>query len=221
MALDVADAKRLLAGFAGSVYHPILMTALQTGLRLSELLALQWRDLNPVAMTLKVERAIEVTREFGKILKEPKNRRSQRTIVIDPSLVAMLQTERERHLRLRAGVPDGTKVSLRAIKLPANALIFPAPPADGVFDFTKLRNGKTVTRECRERFRKLGFPKLRFHDLRATHGTTLLDAGVPVHTVASRLGHSPEVLLRLYAKRTRKADTSTSGVLADFAKELL
>ena len=43
--------------------------------------------------------------------------------------------------------------------------------------------------------------------------TLLLDKGVPVHVVAARCGHDPAVLLRSYAKRTRKADTSAAAVM--------
>ena len=42
----------------------------------------------------------------------------------------------------------------------------------------------------------------------------LLDAGMPVHVVAARCGHDPAVLLRTYAKRTRKADTSAAETIA-------
>jgi len=49
--------------------------------------------------------------------------------------------------------------------------------------------------------------------LRGTHETLLLDAGVPVHVVAARCGHDPAVLLRTYAKRTKKADTSAAAVI--------
>jgi integrase len=43
-------------------------------------------------------------------------------------------------------------------------------------------------------------PKVRFHDLRHIHATLLLRAGVPVHVVAARLGHSdPAITLRVYA----------------------
>ena len=69
--------------------------------------------------------------------------------------------------------------------------------------------------------RKLGFPELRFHDLRGSHETLLLDAGVPVHVVAARCGHDPAVLLRSYAKRTRKADTSAAAVIGALAKNVL
>jgi integrase len=39
------------------------------------------------------------------------------------------------------------------------------------------------------------------HHLRATHTTLLLDRGVPVHTVAERIGNDSAGLLRNYAKR--------------------
>jgi integrase len=80
--------------------------------------------------------------------------------------------------------------------------MFPSPVEP--FSCTRLRHGKSVTKEARRRFRKLGFATLRFHDLRVSHETALLDAGVPVHVVAARCGHDPAVLLRNYAKRTAR-----------------
>jgi hypothetical protein len=49
----------------------------------------------------------------------------------------------------------------------------------------------------------------------------LLDAGVPVHVVAARCGHDPAVLLRVYAKRTKKADTSAAAILGAMSKAML
>jgi hypothetical protein len=49
----------------------------------------------------------------------------------------------------------------------------------------------------------------------------LLDAGVPVHVVAARCGHDPAVLLRVYAKRTKKADTSAAGIIGAMSKAML
>jgi integrase len=46
-----------------------------------------------------------------------------------------------------------------------------------------------------------GVPRLRFHDLRHTHATILLSAGVPVHEIADRLGHADATItLKVYAK---------------------
>jgi len=94
--------------------------------------------------------------------------------------------------------------------------MFPNP-----FTFTELRTPNAVTMEFVRKARKLGFPNLRFHDLRGTHETLLLDAGVPIHVVAARCGHDPAVLLRNYAKRTRKADTSAAAVIGALAKGVL
>ena len=51
----------------------------------------------------------------------------------------------------------------------------------------------------------------------------LLDRGVPVHTVAERIGDDPAVLLRTYAKRKRKqtADTSVASVIDALASSFL
>jgi integrase len=218
-ALDQVELKRLLDGFRGSVLHPIVATAAFTGCRLGELLALRWTDLDVATATLRIERSVERTKEFGRRIKPPKTWRGKRTIEIVPSLLAMLVALRETYLRLTAGVADGMAVDLSLVRLPAEALMFPSPVEP--FNFNRLRNPNGVTRETRARFRKLGFPKLRFHDLRASHGTALLDAGVPVHVVAARLGHDPAVLLKHYAKRTRKADTAAAAVIAALSQGIL
>ena len=100
-----------------------------------------------------------------------------------------------------------------------NALIFPVPVrGKRDFDLTRPRNPRHVTRDFTRKAAALGYPAFRFHDLRVTHETLLLDAGVPVHVVAARAGHDPAVLLRIYAKRTRKADTSAASVIATLFK---
>jgi len=220
-ALSVEEVTRLLAGFAGTVYHSIVATAVMTGARLSELLALRWSDVNFTAHTITISRAIERTKEFGTVVKEPKSWRGKRTIGIDPALTAILKAQHTQHLRLRAGVSERAVVSLGAVRLPAEALVFPSGSVHGGrFDFARIRNARGLTKATRKRFRKLGFAGLRFHDLRVTHATALLDAGVPVHTVAQRLGNRPDILLRAYAKRASTADERTIKVLATLARSL-
>jgi hypothetical protein len=60
-----------------------------------------------------------------------------------------------------------------------------------------------------------------FHDLRVTHETSLLDDGVPVHVVAARCDHDPAVLLRVYAKRTRKADQTAAAAVGRLSQSIL
>lgn len=108
------------------------------------------------------------------------------------------------------------------MKLPPDAVMFPNPPAPGEgFSFTKLRNPRNTTKEFVRKATGLGFPGLRLHDLRGTHETLLLDARVPVHVVAARCGHDPAVLLRRYAKRTKKADVSAADEISALTKGIL
>jgi integrase len=220
MVLDEDQLRTLLAGFKGSTLFPIVAAAAFTGARRNEILALRWSDLDAANKTLRIERAVEETVAGGRRLKEPKTRRGTRTIQIDDDLLALLLAEREKYLRLEAGVPDGASVDLSLVKLPEAALMFPSPMGER-FDYTRLRDAHAVTRQFVRRARKLGFPKLRFHDLRGSHETLLLDAGVPVHVVAARCGHDPAVLLRSYAKRTRKADTSAAETIGKLSKDIL
>ncbi len=218
-ALDQDELKRVVDGFRESVLFSMVATTAFAGVRLSELLALRWSDLDPATSTLRIERAIEQTKEFGRRLKSPKTWRGKRTIEIDAALLRLLLSVRESYLRQVAGVADGVEVDLSLVKLPKEALMFPSPVEP--FSFTRLRNPKSFTKETRKRFRKLGFATLRFQDLRVTHETALLDAGVPVHVVAKRGGHDPAVLLRNYAKRTRKADSNAAAVIATLSQGLL
>jgi integrase len=221
MALDADQLRTLVEGFRGLTLFPIVAVAAFTGARRNEILALRWTDLDVANKTLRIERALEYTKAAGLMFKEPKTERGTRTITIDDDLLALLCAERENHLRIKAGVPDGVPVDLSLIKLPDDALMFPNSPAVGQFSFTKPRTPHNTTKEFTRKARALGFPQLRLHDLRGTHETLLLDAGVPVHVVAARCGHDPAVLLRTYAKRTRKADTSAAAVIGALSKGVL
>src|SRR5882724_5707673 len=102
--------------------------------------------------------------------------------------------------------------------------MFPAVPAAGNnFKFDEPRNPRNFSKEFARRANRLGFGSTRFHDLRGIHATALLDAGIPVHTVAQRIGDDPAVLLRNYAKRKRtaKADTSLNDAIAAHAAGFL
>jgi len=191
-ALDQGELAALLTGFRGSALYPIVTVAALTGARRNEVLALRWSDFDPDARTLTISRSLEETRA-GRRFKEPKTPRGRRTIAIDAGLAALL-----------LGLPA------------AGALIFPSPLGP-----EHPRDARSVTKEFVRRARKLGFPALRFHDLRGTHETLLLDAGVPVHVVAARCGHDPAILLRTYAHRTKRADTSAAAVLGGIAARLL
>jgi integrase len=212
IALDPEQTRKLVAGFSDHPLGLLVLTALHTGARRNELLGLQWRDFDPIGKTLRIERSLErVGGSSG--MKSPKTLRSVRVISVEDHLIELLLSEKARHLRIEAGVSDGAKVDLGLIKLPEGALIFPGSPAEG-FDFTIPRNPNTVTNTFHKVVKRLGFPKLRFHDLRGTAITRMLSAGIPPHIVAKRHGHDPAIMLRAYAKALPQDDAAAAKIMS-------
>ena len=221
-ALDDEQLKTLVRGFRGSALFGIVSVAAFTGARRNEILALRWSDLDTQKKELRIERALEDTKAHGLRMKGPKREAHKRTITIDDDLFTILLTEREKHLRIVAGVSDSAAVDLSLVKLPEGALMFPNSPAHGAdFSFVSPRVPRALTKTFTLKARKLGFRKFRFHDLRGTHETLLLDNGVPPHVVAQRCGHDVATLLKNYAKRTKKADTSAAAVIGGLSKTIL
>jgi integrase len=206
----------LVAGFKGHSLYGIVAIAAYTGMRKGEVLALRWMDIDLGAKTISVSRSVEETEANGRKVKKPKSVRGIRSFEIDDRLSNLLRQERDKHLRLIAGLPDGTDVDLSLIRLPKDALCFPAIGPD----LTALRSPHSVYVMFKKKAAQLGFD-MRFHDLRGTHATILLDKSVPVHVVAKRIGDDPATLLRSYAKRTKKADTSAANVIATLTAGVL
>lgn len=72
-----------------------------------------------------------------------------------------------------------------------------------------------VTRTWDRHRDQIGLPGLRWHDLRHRHATTLLEAGVPVHTVSARPGHgSAHMTLDVYAHALPAGDRAAADVIA-------
>jgi integrase len=223
--LDEDQLAVLVAGFKGHSIYAIVAVAAFTGMRKGEVLALRWVDVDLDTKTISISRSVEETKIRGhdgkgaktkRSVKKPKTARGVRTIQIDDGLSELLRQERDRHLRLVAGLPDGVSVDLSLIRLPKEALCFPAIGAS----LTTLRSPHSIYDMFVKRAGKLGFA-MRFHDLRGTHSTILLDKGVPVHVVAKRIGDDPSTLLRAYAKRTKKADTSAANIIGTLTTGVL
>jgi len=219
-ALESGQLAALVYGFRDMAIYGIVATAALTGARRNEILALRLTDLGDNTVT--IARALEETQD-GRGFKQPKTPRGTRTIAIDNNLAAILAAERRNCLLLAAGITENSDVvDISLIKVPEDALLFPAPPAKGEgFDPAKPRDARNISKVFARRAKVLGFPGFRFHDLRATHETLLLDAGVPVHVVAARCGHDPAVLLRVYARRTKKADTSAAAIIGAMSEGVL
>ena len=72
------------------------------------------------------------------------------------------------------------------------------------------------------RVKRSGVRKIRFHDLRHTHATIGLRAGVPVKVMSERLGHStPAFTLQQYAHVIPGMQAEAAGAIADLIADLI
>jgi integrase len=167
------------------LYAPVLI-ALATGARRGETLALRWRNVDLDRGAIRIVESLEQT-AAGLRFKAPKNNRG-RTVTLPTFAVGELRRlkreQAESLLMLGVRQTSDTSVCARADGAPLQ-------PVALTHLFTRLI----------ERISDL--PRVRFHDLRHTHATQLLLAGVHPRIAQERLGHSTVVLtLDLYSHVT-------------------
>lgn len=152
--------------------------SLNTGMRRSEALALRWGDVMWRRRMLHV--CGTVVEAGGLHRKTSTKRGGGRNVAVTQAVLEALHDHMERH---RAWGPT--------------------MPADAVcrLDDRLWMRPTQVSREFRKVADRLGLPReVTLHDLRHTHATTLLEAGVDVKTVSERLGHAkPSTTLDVYA----------------------
>ncbi|MBK8157360.1 MAG: site-specific integrase [Rhodospirillaceae bacterium] len=185
--LDQTDLATLLGKLAASkstvLPYPLALLALDCGARRGELLALRWTDLDPERRALRIDRAIDVTKEFGVVIKPAlKNEHSRRTVTLSASTVAALLAERARQ--------EAEQRELDRI-LPAAALMFPGTDTEtGLPLPLEPRDPDAVSKAFRRLAKAAGFPGLRFHDLRHNFASHKLRLGVSIAEVSQALGHA-------------------------------
>jgi integrase len=162
-----------------------------TGMRRGECLALRWRDLDLDKSTLRVRRSVGVVKTKGKgeqLIEGPTKSTKPRVIDLDPQTVAALRSWR----LARAGL------DLRLAR--EDALIFGDLEGHFLHPDRFYRRFQGALKACRRQLGEDALPRITVHDLRHTHATILLAAGVPVKVVSERLGHaSITITLQIYA----------------------
>ena len=180
---DAVQVNQFLVAAEGSPFEALYHLAVKTGMRQGELLGLKWSDLYWVSGKLHVRRQVQRTRGKGAYFQEPKTRAGRRVIQLGQGTLQVLATQKERQRRQKEFV--GTRWC-------ENDLIFPSSIGTPM-DARNLRlNFYDVLDQA-------GLPKIRFHDLRHTAASLLLNNGIPVIVVSNILGHSkPSITLDIY-----------------------
>jgi integrase len=183
--LDENQALQLLiaAKESNDRFYALYHLAIATGMRQGELLGLKWADLDIELGMLQVQRQLTMMRGGGFGFTAPKTKAGTRRIDLGQHTLEVLQDHRQQQFQetLAAGS-----------RWEENDLIFPSTI------------GTPMNRDnLRKRFKLLlklaGLPKVRFHDLRHSAASLMLNNGIPVIVVSKRLGHAqPSITLDVY-----------------------
>ncbi|MBB0245206.1 tyrosine-type recombinase/integrase [Streptomyces alkaliphilus] len=180
--LSVAEARLLLREAEKDRLHALYVLALVMGMRRGELLGLRWEAVAMERETLIVERSLQ--RVSGELtLVAPKTATSVRTLPLPPLVVRALTEHRERQAQERAAAGMAWR---------EHGLVFTSRIGTPL-EPDNLRRSWYPLRK------RLGL-KIRFHDLRHSAVTLLLDLGTPPHIVRQVAGHSDiGVTMKVYA----------------------
>lgn len=184
LAYDAGQTAALIAAFRDTRMFIPMMLAVMCGLRRGEIAALRWDDaeIGDNRRQLSIRQSAEQTKD-GVRYKAPKSGKA-RTVALSATMAAELRAHRVRQAeeQLKIGLrPDGNS--------------FVVAQVDG-----SPLQPRSLTHEWTRLLDKTSLPRIRFHDLRHTHATQMLSAGVHPKVASERLGHSTiGITLDLYS----------------------
>jgi len=158
--------------YLGPTERALYIAGATTGLRLGELRALQWRDVDFSAGVIRCRRSFS----RGGAVGTPKSRRSSRAVPMCARLASELRPHRARSYY----ATDAD-------------IVFCHPHSGRPYDDSKLRKRfKTALKDA-------GVREIRFHDLRHTFGTHMAAAGAPLRAIQEWMGHADYKTTSIYA----------------------
>jgi len=169
---DDFEVRQFLDTAKDSIYYALFHTALFTGMRRSELLALKWADVE--IQQIHVCRSLHHLKDRSYIFTQPKSEKSRRTIALSPSSILVLAEHKERQQAIRTMLGE---------TLGKDDLVFSTPQG------APLRPN-TITRAWAMQAAKAGVKPIRLHDARHTHASLMLKQGIHPKIVQERLGHA-------------------------------
>ena len=196
----VEEQKKFIEAAENDSLGSALKLDLASGLRLGELLALRWSDINFNDSIIRVRSSLSRLRTFEKgiktselIFQEPKTKSGKRSIPIPASILEDLKEHKR--------VQDSEKASIGEAFCD-NGLVFCTQLGSPI-------EPRNMMRKFYELVESAGIPHTNFHAARHTFASRALEAGIHPKVVSEMLGHaSISITLDLY-----------SHVLPDLKKE--
>lgn len=189
----------------GDVIYPAILLAGAMGLRRSEALGVRWSRIDWEKRTVLLDTKIVEYRENGKKKVEPveemKNKSSRRTLPLPDPVVEMLQVQKE-HREVYRKMFQGSYNTQYLDYVCVNQL-------------GELLRPSYVTDHFRELLEKYGLRHIRFHDLRHTFASLLINQDVPLINVSNFLGHSDlSTTANIYAHLDKASKQASAAVIS-------
>jgi integrase len=167
---DEEQLRLFLRAATGHRFFPLLWVTAMTGMRRNEVLGLRWEDIDFKRKRLSLNRGrVAIGYEVHESRGKTKNAR--RPIDLDSTTLSVLEAWRG----LQRAEADATGVEL-------DGWVFTDGEGQPIHPHAVLPAFARIARRAR-------VPVIRLHELRHTHATLLIKAGVPVKVVSERLGH--------------------------------
>ncbi|MGE8079068.1 tyrosine-type recombinase/integrase [Peribacillus loiseleuriae] len=168
-------------------FYILYLLAIYTGMRRGEILGLKWSDIIFPQKKISIARTLYYIHDQGIIEQSTKNDGSNRVISISDMVISELKKHQlwQKERKLKYGIPYSEDGYITA-NHKGEAL-----------------NPNYVYNHFIKMIKKTGLKKIRFHDLRHTHATIMLQLGEHPKIVSERLGHSSiEMTMNTYSHVT-------------------
>jgi integrase len=192
---------RLLDQARGSSVRIAVVLGVHTGMRLGEICALQWDDVDLDAGTVYVHQSLTHTKRDGLEFKSTKNEDS-RLMPLPTDATAELRRHQAEQAQRRLLLDDFWQ---------DHGLVWPKD--DGT-----PRNPDQASHTYHDFIRRTDLPPYRFHDLRHTHATLLGHAKIDKKVVQERLGHktlaiTSDLYTKVFASAHQEAADAMDRIL--------
>jgi integrase len=155
-------------------YKVAIILTIFTGVRLGELMGLEWDDINFREGIVSINRSSQYLADKGVFTKTPKTESSIRDVAIPDFVVSLLEDYKYWY--------DEQKYQYGELWYDSNRLFV---QADG-----KPMHPSTISKWFEKFVAQIGLPVINFHGLRHTNATLLIAQNIDVSVVAARLGHA-------------------------------
>jgi integrase len=201
-------AKVIAAAKADPERGVYVATPFLTGLRIGEMLGLQWRDIDFERNEIHIRRVQE---NDGKTSEKTKTEAGMRTIPIGATLRDMFLKWRELCPRL-----DGELVRVFPTRGKRQPWPLPRRGGGGALLYSNYR-----VQIWKPFLAKLGLPEATPHSARHSFISTLQAAGIEVATVAKLVGHAnPTTTLSVYSHSVQRGDAVAAALESAYACDM-